>query len=69
MVKKTYKVEGMACEHCKARVESVLRAIDGVVGAVADVGAKNVVVEYDAAKVSPADLKEAVEDAGYGMEL
>ena len=56
-------VEGMTCGHCSARVEKALSAIDGVTAAV-DLEAKtaNLKLSHD---VSDADLKKAVEDAGY----
>ena len=55
-------VEGMMCPHCKARVESVCKAVAGVTDAVVDLQKKNVTV------IGPADvcvLKKAIADAGY----
>ena len=56
------KVEGMMCPHCKARVESVCKAIAGTVDAVVDLEAKQVTVTGNAAL---AELKKAIVDAGY----
>ena len=66
--KKTYKVFGMNCSHCKACVEKAVFALDGVVFAVADVAKKELVVE---GSVDETALKTAVEDAGFefGGEL
>ena len=56
------KVEGMMCPHCKARVESVCKAVPGTVDAVVDLAAKNVTVSGNADVVL---LKKAITDAGY----
>lgn len=56
------KVEGMMCTHCKARVESVCKAVAGAVDAVVDLQAKQVTVTGDA---SVDALKKAITDAGY----
>lgn len=64
MDKKTYKVEGMKCVHCKHTVEDALRNLDGVVSAEVSLENACVVVEMDSAKVSDADIKTAVENSG-----
>ena len=56
------KVEGMMCPHCKARVESVCKAVPGATDAVVDLQAKQVTVTGDAAADA---LKKAITDAGY----
>jgi copper ion binding protein len=60
----SFGVEGMMCEHCKARVENALKEISGVTNAVADLEKKSVSVEADAS-VSEQALKDAVVAAGY----
>lgn len=56
------KVEGMMCPHCKARVESVCKAVAGATDAVVDLQEKTVTVSGNAAV---AELKKAITDAGY----
>ena len=56
------KVEGMMCPHCKARVESVCKGIDGTVDAVVDLQEKQVTVIGNA---SVDALKKAIVEAGY----
>jgi len=56
------QVEGMMCPHCKARVESVCKAVAGTVDAVVDLQQKQVTVT-GAADVEA--LKKAIIDAGY----
>ena len=56
------KVEGMMCNHCKARVESVCKAVPGVKNAVVDLEKKQVTVQGEA---SAEALKKAIADAGF----
>ena len=56
------KVEGMMCTHCKARVESVCKAVAGTVDAVVDLQAKTVTVTGSA---DVGLLKKSIMDAGY----
>ena len=56
------KVEGMMCPHCKARVESVCKAVEGTVDAVVDLQQKQVTVTGTACIEQ---LKKAIVDAGY----
>ncbi len=55
-------VEGMMCSHCKARVESVCKAVPGTLEAVVDLKLKCVTVTGTAAVD---ELKKAITDAGY----
>ena len=56
------KVEGMMCPHCKARVESVCKAVEGAVDAVVNLQEKSVTVTGNA---DLGALKKAITDAGY----
>ena len=56
------KVEGMMCTHCKARVESVCKALPDVSDAVVDLQEKRVTVTGSA---SAEELKKAITEAGY----
>ena len=56
------KVNGMMCSHCKARVESVCKAVSGVQDASVDLQAKTVTVKGNA---DVALLKKSIVDAGY----
>ena len=55
-------VEGMMCKHCKARVESVCKAVPGVADAVVDLEAKTVTVSGTADVQA---VKKAISDADY----
>ena len=60
---KTFKVEGMHCDHCKARIEEVVGDIKGVAGKV-DLKKGEVIVSY-AERVSDRLIKGRIEKAGY----
>lgn len=64
MEKKTFAVNGMMCGHCKARIEEALRIIDGVESAEGNLADKTVTVAYDADKVTPEQMQEAVANCG-----
>ena len=56
------KVDGMMCQHCKARVEAACKAVAGTTDAIVDLKKKQVTVSGTA----PVDaLKKAIIDAGY----
>lgn len=62
-MKKVISINGMSCEHCQARVEKALNAIDGVE---AKVSLKKNIAVVDLKKdVDDQILKNAVNEAGY----
>ncbi|QJW44590.1 copper chaperone CopZ [bacterium BFN5] len=67
MEKQVLIVEGMSCGHCKNAVETAVKALAGVTGAYVDLATKQLTVEFDAAVVSIAQIKDAVEEQGYDV--
>ena len=65
--KETFSVEGMTCGHCTAAVEKAIRALPGCLAAEANLEAKTVKIEYDAAKLSIETIRKAIEDEGFSM--
>ena len=65
MYKKTFKVEGMKCKKCKARVEEIVNDIDGVSGK-ADLKKGELTVSY-AEDVADDIIKAQIERAGYTL--
>lgn len=57
-------VKGMMCPHCEAHTKEALEKLDGVVSAKADHTTETVVIETNK-DVAEADIKAAVEGAGY----
>ena len=64
MRKNVYSGSGMKCVHCKDTVEKALTSLVGVHNAEVNLTNANVTVEYDESKVSPIQLKEAVDNCG-----
>ena len=65
LCKETVMVEGMSCNHCKQAVEKAVLAVPGVAEAKVDLTGKSLQVEFDAVKTSSAEIRAAVEDAGF----
>lgn len=63
-MEKILKVDGMTCGHCKARVEKVVSAIDGVDSVEVDLASKNVIVKMSK-DISEQTLSDVIVDAGY----
>jgi Cu+-exporting ATPase len=62
---RTYLVEGMTCASCAMRVENALKSVPGIDEAVVNLATHKAVVRGTA---SHAQLVEAVEAAGYGIQ-
>jgi copper chaperone len=61
----TFQVQGMSCNHCVKSVEGALQEV-GATGKV-DLAQGTVTVQYEESKLSPAALKEAIEEQGYDV--
>ena len=67
LYRKTFKVDGMHCGHCKDRVEEVVNDIKGVAGSV-DLKKGELTVSY-AEDVADDLILERVAGAGYVIEI
>jgi P-type Cu+ transporter len=61
-------IEGMTCASCAMRIEKRLNKLDGVEATV-NYATENAAVDFDPLRVSPDDLIDAVEAAGYHATL
>jgi copper chaperone len=61
----TLKVNGMTCQGCVRSVKDVLERLPGVAHAEVSLERAEARVTYDPATSAQADLKRAVEEAGY----
>jgi Cu+-exporting ATPase len=61
-------IEGMTCSSCAGRVEKSLNKLDGVEATV-NFATERATVEFDPARVEPAQLLGAVEEVGYTASL
>lgn len=57
------QIDGMSCGHCVARVQKALSKLDGV--AVRNVEVGSAEMSYDPSRVSPGQILEAVDAAGF----
>lgn len=65
--RKTFPVTGMMCTGCSASVEKILKNTEGVNEANVNFAANTVLVDYDTDIISKEELKNSLEEAGYGM--
>ena len=61
----TYSVPGMSCGHCKAAVEQELRAVAGV--ETVDVDLESKLVTVSGTGLTDAELRAAIDEAGYDV--
>ncbi len=63
------KVTGMTCGGCTSNVGGALKAINGVSNVNVSLATGEATVEYDERLTSPEQLKSAVKEAGYGVDV
>ncbi|MBF9219782.1 heavy metal translocating P-type ATPase [Hymenobacter ruricola] len=63
----TLDIEGMSCASCAAAVEKSLSRAPGVQSALVNFATEKATVHYRPGQASPATLKEAVVNAGFGV--
>lgn len=66
-VRKIFPVLQMGCASCATRVENAVRNQSGVVNASVNFATARLIVEYIPEVISPENLQEAVQKAGYGL--
>jgi Cu+-exporting ATPase len=59
------KVGGMTCVMCSKTIEDTLGRLPGVVDATVNLAAEKVYVTYNPRLAAPADMRKAIEEAGY----
>ena len=67
MKKETYKIQGMHCASCVARIEHALSKTAGVHLASVNFVSESALVEFDEDLISESGLAKAVESAGYRL--
>ncbi len=65
MKEKSYKIEGMTCEHCVRAIEKELAMLDIDYYEV-EIGLAK--VKYDISKVKDEQIFEAINEAGYSVK-
>ena len=69
MKKETYLITGMTCAACSSAVERVTRKLEGVSHSEVNLATNKMIIEYDDSKVTPAEIRNRVDRAGFGAEL
>ena len=65
MKRETYRIEGMRCAACASAVERVTRKLPGVAQSDVNLTTGKMTIEYDEAAVTPGQIMEKVEKAGF----
>ena len=58
----------MGCGACVKHVKNAVTALSGIKSCEVDLDSESMTVDYDEDTVSFEDIKEAVEEAGYGLD-
>lgn len=61
----TYQLETLTCPSCMAKIEGMLKKTDGVSESQVLFNASKVKVQVDESVVSPAQVRQRIEDLGY----
>ena len=67
-MKERYRITGMSCAACSARVQRVTEKLGGMRGTNVNLLAGMMEVDYDETRLTPEDIIAAVTEAGYGAE-
>ena len=65
MEKTKLKIGGMSCQHCVKTVTEALTELPGVRRAKVNLRKAEAVVHFDASRVTPANLTEAITTVGF----
>jgi Cu+-exporting ATPase len=68
MRKTQFKITGMTCASCVARVEKAIRETKGVSEASVNLATEIATFVYDPAQISIDDIARSIKDAGYGVD-
>lgn len=63
------KVTGMTCGSCSSNVTKALRNVNGVDNVIVSLSDANATVQYDEKLTSSEQLRLAIKEAGYGVDI
>ena len=66
-VRGNFPVTGMGCAACVARVQGTIKNLNGVSECNVSLASNSAQVDYDPGTITAADIKKAVQDAGYDL--
>ena len=64
-----FEVTGMTCAECASTIDQTLTSVYGVESANISLENEHAVVTFDASKTNVDDMKKAVKNAGYSLEV
>ncbi|MEG1482470.1 heavy metal translocating P-type ATPase [Clostridium sp.] len=67
-VNESFKINGMTCASCSARIEKVLNKTEGIENAIVNLATEKATVTYDKGSISPKDIIDKVKKTGYDAE-
>ncbi|MDR0838637.1 MAG: cation transporter [Oscillospiraceae bacterium] len=67
MEKLTLRVEGMSCGHCEIAIQDAVRRLPGIKKTRASRRRKEVVTQYDEARVTAEQIGAAISATGYSV--
>jgi copper ion binding protein len=62
-------VEGMHCNHCKAKVENAIKAVKGVKAVTVSLDTASAEIVYAEGKTTPEAVAEAVTEIGFNAKV
>lgn len=60
-----FVVQGMTCATCPITVKTAIKKLKGISAVKVSLEEKNALVDFDSSKTTVAEVKKAIEDAGY----
>lgn len=69
MTKASYPITGMSCASCAQTIERAVSGMDAVDEANVNLATEKLTVSYDEGRLTPKEIAEEVEGAGYHLEL
>ncbi len=68
MLRKTFNIEGMTCDHCVGSVTKILESFSSVTEVTVSLAENTASVSYDENKTTPSEMSKAIEDDGYTVK-
>lgn len=68
-ISKTFKLGKLGCSGCANSVENILKDKKGIIKASASFETSSVLIEYNPAIISPEEMRDAVQNGGYDMDI
>ena len=67
-MEKTFKITGMTCSACAARIERAMKKIDGVEETAVNFAAEKLYITYNEENISEDSIVSAIKKAGYDID-